>query len=251
MIPYFETHITEACNLRCRGCSHFSVFAKPKHKDIEEFQREFERLAEIEEIQIIRLMGGEPLLNPNFMDYLDIARRNFPNSKIVLVTNGILKDRIEQNIQELISLNIDVTISDYHIDVQDLSILNRLPYRERHEKGNLYNISLDLAGSRDKNKAFEMCDLHQNRWHFFQDGRFYPCCIAGTIHDFWDHFGLDWGFTQEDLSIDIFEHTAEEIEAFITSPCELCRYCATDIRLSTYSRFSKSKGDISEWTIST
>ena len=42
MIPYFETHITEACNLKCRGCSHFSVFAKPKHKDLKEFEDEFD-----------------------------------------------------------------------------------------------------------------------------------------------------------------------------------------------------------------
>lgn len=98
MIHYIETHITEACNLKCRGCSHFSVFAKPKHKDIEEFRREFERLHELGEIQIIRLMGGEPLLNPNFMDYLRIARQYFPNSTISLVTNGLLKDRIDQHL---------------------------------------------------------------------------------------------------------------------------------------------------------
>ena len=72
MIPYFETHITEACNLNCRGCSHFSVLAKPKHKDLAEFEREYKRLAEIEEIHTMRLMGGEPLLNPNFMEYLRI-----------------------------------------------------------------------------------------------------------------------------------------------------------------------------------
>ena len=81
------------------------------------------------------------------------------------------------------------------------------------------------------------------------DGKFYPCCIAGTIHDFWDHFGLDWGIKDEDLGIDIFTHNAEEIEAFINSPCKLCRYCATDVRLGTYKPFERSKGDIKEWTI--
>ena len=50
MIPYFETHITEACNLNCRGCSHFSVLAKPKHKDLGEFEKEMKRMAEIEEL---------------------------------------------------------------------------------------------------------------------------------------------------------------------------------------------------------
>lgn len=249
MIPYFETHITESCNLKCRGCSHFSVFAKPKHKDLKEFEREFDRLSEIEEVGIIRLMGGEPLLNPQFMDYLHIARRYFPGSKLVLVTNGLLAERLLPYRASLVDLNVDVTMSDYHIDIQDTSVLNKLPYTELHEKGRLYNISLDPEGRRDPQEAFNRCDLHVNHWHFFQDGRFYPCCIAGTIHDFWDHFDLDWGIKAEDMSIDIFTHTAEEIEQFINSPCKLCRFCATDIRLGTYEPFSKSKGDIKEWTI--
>lgn len=247
MIPYIETHITEACNLKCKGCSHFSVFAKPKHKDIQEFDREFERLADIEFIPIIRLMGGEPLLNPDFMEYLRIARKHFSYSRIALVTNGLLLKRLVPYRDEIIDLNIDVTMSNYHF--QDTSLLGSFPFRELHEKGSLYNISLDLEGKQDKDWAFANCDLHQNRWYFFQDGRMYPCCIAGTIHDFWDYFGLDWNIKPEDISINIFEHTAEEIEEFITRPCELCRYCDTIARRRSYGPFAVSEGKIEEWTI--
>ena len=244
MIHYIETHITEACNLKCRGCSHFSVFAKPKHKDIEEFRREFERLHELGEIQIIRLMGGEPLLNPNFMDYLRIARQYFPNSTISLVTNGLLKDRIDQHLDELRALRIDITVSYYHLESQDVSVATQL-----HDKEMLYNISLDPTGSQDSNIAFLNCDIKQYGWLFFRDGRMYPCCIAGCIHDFWDHFALDWEFSQEDLSIDIFTHTLEEIEAFVRQPCKLCRFCDTKRRARSYRPFEKSSGDIKEWTI--
>lgn len=249
MISYFETHITEACNLKCRGCSHFSVFARPHHKDLGEFDREFKRLAEIEFIDTIRLMGGEPLLNPDFMQYVRIARLHFPCSNIVLVTNGLLADRLEPYIKELGDLNIDVTMSDYHLPLQKKNVLAELPITQLHEKGQLYNISLDPSGSRNAQAAFEACDLHQHRWHYFQDGRFYPCCIAGTIHDFLGHFGLEWGFDPKDLGIDIFTHSAREIEQFINSPCELCRFCATDVRQHTYAPFSRSTGDIKEWTI--
>lgn len=244
MIPYFETHITEACNLKCRGCSHFSVFAKPKHKDLKEFEREFKRLSEIEEVGIIRLMGGEPLLNPDFMEYVRIARKYFPDTSISLVTNGILGHRLKPHEAELNELNINVTISDYHLDKQNKDI-----HTELHEKGQLYNISLDPTGSQDKDTAFFFCDIRMNSWFYFMDGRFYPCCIAGTIKDFWQHFNLDWGFTPEDLSIDIFSHTAKEIEDFISKPCELCRFCNTMIRTQTYAPFSISEGKITEWTV--
>ena len=244
MIPYFETHITEACNLKCRGCSHFSVFAKPKHKDLAEFEREYKRLSEIEEVGVMRLMGGEPLLNPNFMEYLRIARKYFPDTYIALVTNGILGHKLEPHVDELNELRIDVTISDYHLDKQNKNIHTQL-----HEKGNLYNISLDPSGSQDKDIAYMFCDIRMYEWFYYMDGRFYPCCIAGTIHDFWNHFGLDWGIKQEDLGIDIFTHTAEEIEDFLHQPCELCKYCDTVRRQQTYKPFSISTGDIKEWTI--
>ena len=244
MIPYFETHITEACNLKCRGCSHFSVFAKPKHKDLKEFEREFKRLSEIEEIGVIRLMGGEPLLNPDFMEYVRIARRYFPDTVIALVTNGILGDRLKPYVEELNDLQIHVTISDYHLDKQNKDV-----HTELHEKGQLYNICLDPTGSQDKDTAHFFCDIRMNNWFYYMDGRFYPCCIAGTIKDFWEHFKLDWGFTQEDLSIDIFNHTAQEIEDFINKPCELCRFCNTMKRPYTYAPFSLSEEKIEEWTV--
>ena len=207
MIPYFETHITEACNLKCRGCSHFSVFAKPKHKDLAEFEREFKRLSEIEEIGIMRLMGGEPLLNPNFMEYLRIARKYFPDSHICLVTNGTLGERLVPHVDEINELRINVTKSEYHLGNED-----PIAYTELHEKGQLYNISLDPSGQQNRDLSFHFCDIRIHEWYYYMDGRFYPCCIAGTIHDFWDHFGLDWGIDPKDLSIDIFTHTAEEIE---------------------------------------
>lgn len=244
MINYIETHITEACNLRCRGCSHFSVFAKPKHKDIEEFRREFKRLAEIDDIRIIRIMGGEPLLNPDFMEYLRIVREFFPNSDVVLVTNGILSDRLMPHWMELRKLEIGIVVSDYHLDNQNLSVASA-----RHDKYMLYNISLDLSGSQDEDIAFVNCDLHQHRWYFLRDGRIYPCCIAGCIHDFCGHFGVDFGFAQEELGIDIFEHNAEEIDAFLSKPIKLCRFCDTMQRARSYRPFEKSTGDISEWTI--
>lgn len=243
MIPYIETHIADECNLKCAGCSHFSGLSEVRHKDIDDFQREFKRLAEIEEIQTIRIMGGEPLLNPDFMDYLRIARRFFPDSRVVLVTNGLLFLRLVPHRQELEALRINVTVSDYHLGLHE-----EYSYTERHDKGQMYNISLDPSGSQGAVEAFSHCDLHLNGWTFFQDGRMYPCCIAGCIRIFWKHFGLDWGLTPEDLGIDIFTHTAEEIEAFLTQPIPLCRYCDTVRRETSYHPFTQSKGEISEWT---
>ena len=53
-----------------------------------------ERMCELfSTIRTIHLMGGEPLLNPDLPSYIMEARRIFPNSRIVVYTNGLLIPR--------------------------------------------------------------------------------------------------------------------------------------------------------------
>lgn len=40
MIGYIETHIVDHCNLKCRGCSHFSGLADPYYKSLDEYEKE-------------------------------------------------------------------------------------------------------------------------------------------------------------------------------------------------------------------
>ena len=96
MINYIETHIVEHCNLKCRGCSHFSGLAAPQFKNLNDFCTEFEALSRLtnKNIHTIRLMGGEPLLHPDVVEFCKITRNLFPNSEIVLVSNGILLEQL-------------------------------------------------------------------------------------------------------------------------------------------------------------
>ena len=230
---YVETHITQSCNLNCKGCSHFSSLAKPKHKDLEEFRKEFQRLSEIMDIDIIRLMGGEPLLNHAFMEYARIARGYFPGSNISIVTNGILLDRV--NTEQLKEYNIGVTVSDYHIGQS---------WERMEDRSQMLNISLDLAGGHDREEMYRRCDTFRWKCAYLKDGRMYTCATCGEIGTFWEYFHIKPWF--EDQGIDIFKHTAAEIEDHVYSSCELCEYCNVDKR--TYSPFEISKKDIREWT---
>ena len=89
---YLETHVADICNLKCRGCMHFSNIAiHPNYPDLQEFERDFSRLSELfSNIFIIRLMGGEPLLNPKLHDYIKVVRQYFPAAELRIVTNGLL-----------------------------------------------------------------------------------------------------------------------------------------------------------------
>ena len=62
---YLESHLTDLCNLKCAGCSHFSSLAPMDTFDEQLFFRSMRRIRELCVLEKFRLVGGEPLLNPN------------------------------------------------------------------------------------------------------------------------------------------------------------------------------------------
>ena len=251
MISYIETHIVEHCNLKCKGCSHFSGIAPPKFKDLKNFEEEFKALSELtnKNIPIIRIMGGEPLLHKDVVSFCLTAREYFPNSSIVLVSNGILLPQLsDTQIDTLNKHNIQLCISNYGLKL-NFDQLNKFKTHYFHAKNDMYNISLDLQGAQSIEQAFQNCDLVRGQWYFFKDWRIYQCCIMANIDYFINHFSVELPYDLDDVSIDIRNHSLEEIEQFLHTPHKACAYCNTIARHHSYAPFSVSKGDIKEWTI--
>lgn len=121
----FETHLTEHCNLGCKSCGHMSPLAKEEFLDIVGFEKDCSRLSYLtgRKIELIDLMGGEPLLHPRKEEILRITRHYFPEGKINIVTNGLLLS--SQNEKFYISaypIEIDVDkiqslVSRYHVNL--------------------------------------------------------------------------------------------------------------------------------------
>ena len=88
----FEIHLTDHCNLNCQMCDHFSPLAEEYYLDLQDFQKQMERLSFLfhNEAQFIRLLGGEPLLHPDVVSFFPITRACFPETDIKLYTNGLL-----------------------------------------------------------------------------------------------------------------------------------------------------------------
>ena len=93
-----EYSIALHCNLKCKGCSHYSnLIDEPKFGDISAFSKTLARLGELfDDILLINLLGGEPLLNKNIGDFIHEAKRQFPNATIQLLTNGLLIPRLDE-----------------------------------------------------------------------------------------------------------------------------------------------------------
>jgi Radical SAM superfamily len=92
-IPNLEFHAAHACNLYCAQCSHYSNFHAGGIVSVDEASANFDawqgRLAPKQ----IAILGGEPTLNPELLQIIELARRAFPDSRGLFVTNGFFLDR--------------------------------------------------------------------------------------------------------------------------------------------------------------
>jgi hypothetical protein len=70
-----------------------------------------------------------------------------------------------------------------------------------------------------------------------------------NIDIFNKHFNQNIEVDLDDISIDYFTHTIEDVEKFLRRPHKTCRYCNTRLRTNTYAPFATTKGDIKEWIL--
>lgn len=254
--------IVSHCNLNCKGCTSFSPISEKWFADIEMYKRNMRRMSELfdGEAMQIGISGGEPLLHPDVMEFIKSARENFINSKIILLSNGLLLPKMGEDFwRDLRKLDVELFITQYPIE---------LDYQAIKEKADSYNIRLVFdyvrfnRGEAEKEMFKFPLNLDGNsnpRWNYFnchysdrstatllQDGRIPRCPRTTYIGEFNKYFDQKVQLSKKDY-IDIYSDTsAEEILEFIAKPSLLCRYC--DVANIKYGlKWEPSKRDISEW----
>jgi MoaA/NifB/PqqE/SkfB family radical SAM enzyme len=88
----FSISIAEHCNLNCISCEKFCPIAEPKFIDINVFEKDCARMAQLAgtNIELINLYGGEPLLHPQIIECIKILRRYFKDAPLMILSNGLL-----------------------------------------------------------------------------------------------------------------------------------------------------------------
>ena len=227
---YLETHAADTCNLKCRGCMHFSNIAvHPNYPDLREFDRDFKRLSELfSNIFIIRLMGGEPLLNRELGSCVKIVRHHFPAAELRIVTNGLLIPRQPDELWEVLrECHVSMDISPYPPTMQMIGELTarldaeHIPYGTIAEELQDFRKSLTLTPSHDPEKAVRLCQ--SSRCHFLRNGKIAKCPLPLLICDFNNAFHCS--ISSEDI-FDIYkEASGIELREKLERHADMCRYC--------------------------
>ena len=161
VLPQVEMHIMDACNLNCRGCSHFSPIFPMNFPDFQSKINDVKALkSKIGHVEKFFILGGEPFLNPEIGDYSLEISKILPDSQLWIVSNGLLIPKVDECILEKIKQSkASISISEYkptHLIIE--SIEERLSDFEikyeirRLESRSKFNLPLSISNRTSKEK---------------------------------------------------------------------------------------------------
>lgn len=249
-----EVHLTHQCNLNCASCTHYAPLYTGKYfKPIEEYMKEIAQLAALYQRSLyqIRLLGGEPLLHPDIISFCAATRYAFPYTSIEIVTNGILLPTMPQKFFDgLKKYDIGIYLSDYNLSPKIRECLQKSGVQFRcGERPTFIKPALNLRGDQDYKATFYDCkQCMSDECTQLRDGKLYHCPTEAYFDFFLNYFNIELkDFKWEDLGIDIFKSSVEEIEKYLKSPSQFCKYCDLIVKRTHDVEHHISKCQASEW----
>lgn len=225
-LPRIECHITDHCNLNCRGCSHFSNISPEKYKNIEEFEKELACLSNKLLIDELKLLGGEPLLHPDLPAFFGIARKYFPKAEITLCTNCLLLDKMSDAFWKSMKendikfvLSIYPPLKDKIGHYQELIAGKGIEIAYTHQSDEFWAMR-NRKGDSDPQQAYKQCNDSYCR--NLRNGRLYICPDACYMDYYNDYFKQN---IPVDEGIDIYHNSGREIVKYLSECKETCKYC--------------------------
>lgn len=256
-LSYFVLNILDHCNLRCRGCDHFAAIAEKRFVALEDISADLQKMSALTEGRVTRIgvMGGEPLLHPQLKEILAEARRNFPDTLIQVVSNGLLMNQQADTFWEACRDNrIEIVVTKYPIELdfekmEETAQKWGVAFRYYGDTGEViktsYKMSIDVAGRQDPTESFWDC-YHANQLPLLMEGKFYPCTVAPNVRHFNKKFGTNMALEAGDyLELDKVS-SADELYQFLCTPKPFCRYCKTKERTFGHP-WGRSEQKMEEW----
>lgn len=252
-LPYLEFHVADQCNLNCKACEHYSGLVEEEvFPDFEKFRRDLNQLHRfIEDIGVIRVLGGEPLLNPELPAYLELVRQVYPQTLLRIVTNGLLLFSAEDAFFDAVrGSDTEICISYYPPLQKRKNELEAL-LAEKQVRFvfslliNEFTKKQVLEAHENPVRSFLQCNqAHCNNLY---DGKVAACFLPFTTKYFNRYFGKS---LPEDGAVDLYEEdmTTERLKRALNTPLQRCAYCTSPVPIAWDVIGTPSA--LSDWVIS-
>lgn len=251
-----EIHAAEHCNLNCKNCSMFCGLVEtcdfPCYQEFEEGIKQLKNF--FPHIKKFRIIGGEPLLNPELDKYIRLIRNVYPYTDIRLISNGILVTKMsDQLIQAIIDNDVTFIVTQYISLKHSIDEINRF----LSKTGIRYIVTEAVLEFQKIYNALGDSDIDENFYRCHWKGscatmygtKIATCYVPFVIHYLSDKFNLA---IEETGKIDLMEEglTAQEIIKRMHTPFDMCRYCAPKGNWTEWERLpDKNNTTIQDWSI--
>jgi len=167
-LEYCEFYITNVCNLNCPRCNRFNNYAFGGHQRWADYADIYRSWSQRLDIKRIGILGGEPMLNPDFDQWIQGITDLWPRSQIVIMTNGTQFKRWPNLYQFLLRyrarIRIDVNRHNKTSEQDTLASIEAFypgPYKKYYINSGYFTQSPD----HDKQFEFKTNKVGSEIWH--------------------------------------------------------------------------------------
>lgn len=234
-LDYLEIKLIDYCNLNCRACIPFSNIANHGLYDIDEFNKDIRRLAELyDNIKVFRLLGGEPFLLKNLNDYICIIREYFRESQLIVVTNGTLLNNLhEKDIKCFIDNKTEIYVSVYPNKKAPNILHNIEKIKEKQVKISFYKASYFCVNQcyserilleDELQKIYERCRKVVDCTNLYK-GKLYACPKPFSYQHLNKKFGTAFNFVSDGIDLYLENTNVKSINEYLKHHMEACSLC--------------------------
>ena len=165
IINQLDLVLTTHCNLRCQDCAAFIPYL-PKR---EHFDSDYIKAMAcfFKGIEIVRVVGGEPMMHPEFLKIIPMLRGLFECKKLVLTTNGY---RAKEN-QEALKYFDHLLVSKYSQNQEEVAFIDK-NFLDMKSSAPTYHVPLSRRAANPV-----PCWRHK-AGIFLVHGKIFPCCMG-------------------------------------------------------------------------
>jgi hypothetical protein len=176
----FDLEITHACNKHCPFCDQRIASSPFKHMSWEQYARVVDAMRGLK-VGLVRLIGGEPLMHPEFSGLVRRVRNDFPGAAMVMTTNGALLDLLRAEERRIFAR---ITVSYYgafNAAIVRRMLLSPKEYANVYFTDSRWMYDPDLDPNLDEKTARRCLKGCSQTCVRVIGERIYGCCIAEGI----------------------------------------------------------------------
>ncbi|MGE5531353.1 MAG: radical SAM protein [Bacteroidota bacterium] len=235
------------CNLACNQCSHLSPYTAPRFPEPDSLRADLARLEPVLHTPEFRLLGGEPLLNPDLTLLAQIVRDSGIADTIAITTHGVRLHRMDHELWEQIdTLRVTIypgaapsattmatTLARARATNTTLCVTRRPSFRS-------FTLPDPQPDDWTARLLFRACQTaHVRQCHMLSDGRLFLCAVPLGLKQFLFRLGVqDYDSAADGFDIHGVDDLVGGLNAYLNSPrpLECCRYCLGDAGIWTEHR---------------